>query len=159
MASGPRTFSPPGSGFSVTLPAEPKGARQDVTTVVGPQVLQNFTVEQDEGALSVATLDIPASALASNDAATLLKDRAAHISGESKGTAVRITEIILGGNPGREIEFSLPDSVVAGGGLGHTRVFLVGPRFIQASAVGTKAFVSAPETDAFFRSLKLVDAK
>jgi len=158
-SSGPRLLAPPGSGFSVALPSEPKAGRKDWETPLGPVVAQVYSLDLNEGGLSLASLDFPAATLAKADPGKLLDDLALKAIAESRGTPSRQAKIALSGSAGRETDFTVPDSIVAGGGVGKARVYLSGARVFIVSAVGTKWFVEGPEADGFFKSFQLTDAK
>jgi hypothetical protein len=159
MTLGAIVFAPAGAGFTVKLPAEPKSGRKDWESPVGPVVAQTFTSEQSEGGLTITTMDFPASTIAKAEPGKLLDDFATKAFGEFQGKATTNTKMALGNVTGREVEFAVPEAIVAGGGMGRLRVFLSGGRVMILSAVGTKGFVNSPETNEFFKSFAISDVK
>ena len=157
--SGPFTFAPPGSAFSLTLPSEPRAGRKDWETSIGVVVAQSYSVEGTDGAIAVFAADFPASAVARADSSRLLDELADKAVAEAKGTGAKKSKIALGGSAGREVEFALPETIVAGGGSGRVRAFLVGPRAVVVSVHGLKSYVEGPEVSSLFSSLKLVETK
>src|SRR5262249_3510282 len=53
--------------------------------------------------------------------------------------------------PGREFAFDIPDLE----GKGKGRVYIVGDRLYQVTALGTEDFMSSDDIDVFFNSFKL----
>ncbi|MDB5350397.1 MAG: hypothetical protein JWN86_1644 [Planctomycetota bacterium] len=157
--TGPRTFAPSGAGFSVSLPGEPKAGRKDWETPLGAAVAQVYSLDMAEGGVSITTLDFPSATIAKADPSKLLDDMSSKAVVEAKGTSPRQAKIALAGSAGREADFAVPETVVAGGGVGKARTYLVGNRILVVSAIGTKAFVEGPDVDAFLKSLKLSDGK
>ncbi len=153
--TGPRVFGPPGSGFSVSLSGEPKADRKDWDTPLGPIVGQTYMHDQTEGGVTITTLDFPASTIAKSDPSKLLDDMAAKAVTDQKGTATKTTKIALAGSAGREVDFTVPDSIVSGGGGGKLRIYLVGSRLIIVSAVGSKSYMSGSDAIDLFQSFKL----
>ena len=158
-ANGPRVFSPPGSGFSLTLPGEPKATVQDVTTTAGPMTAHVYLNEGSEGGIGVSVTDFPAASFAKLDPSQLLDDTATQTALGAKGTVAKTTKIALSGSAGREVEFTLPDSVVAGGGVGKARIYLAGRRIVKVFAIGTKGYVEGPDAESAFKSFSLNESR
>ena len=159
VAAAPAVFAPAGVGFSVKMPADPKTGRKDWETPLGAVVALTYAAEASEGGVSVSTLDFPAATLAKADPSKLIDDMTAKVLVESKGKATKQAKIALAGSAGREVEFTVPDSVVSGGGLGRVRIFLAGGRLLIVSAVGTKGFLGSTEVTEFFKSFAITDGK
>ncbi len=141
------------------MPGEVKAGRKDVETSAGAVVAQTYSFEGAEGGLSVSVADFPSSTIAKVDPGKLMDDLADKAVSDAKGASGRKTKIALSGSAGREIEFTLPESVVAGGGSGRVRVYLAGSRALILSAFGTKGFLDGSDAEAFFKSFKLTDGK
>ena len=155
----PALFAPAGVGFSVKLPSDPKTGRKDWETPLGAVVAQTYTAEASEGGVSVSTLDFPAATLAKADPSKLLDDMTAKVLVDSKGKATNQAKIALTGSAGREVEFTVPEAVVSGGGLGRARIYLAGGRLLIVSAVGTKGFLNSTEVADLFKTFAITDGK
>ena len=156
---GPRTFEPPGGGFSLVLPGDPRAGRKEWTTPVGTIVARTYSLDKASGGWAIATLDFPTSALAGADKDKLLDDLAKLAYGEYRGVETKKTSVGYRGFPGREVEFVVPAAIVAGGGNGRLRVYLAGSRAVVVAAVGSKAFVAGSEVFDAFGSLKVSEVK
>ncbi len=153
--TGPRSFAPPGAGFSVTMPAEPKGSRKDFETPAGAVVAQVYTVERSEGTFSVTEMSFPASAIAKIDGEAFLRDMAKKFADGVQGKVKKYaTNPARGGMKSADFDLELPDSVVAGGGMAKGRVFLDKGVLQIVSAVGTSTFVESSEATDFLASFK-----
>ena len=157
--SGPVAFAPAGVGFSATMPSDPKTGRKDFETPLGAVVGQTYTAEASEGGVAVVTLDFPAATLAKADTSKLLDDMVVKAIVEPKGTATGATKIVLAGFAGREGEFTVPDRIVSGGGVGRTRVYLAANRMYMLTAIGTKGFLNSPDVTDFFKTFAITDGK
>lgn len=157
--AGPSVFTPAGGGFSVKLPAEPKAGRKDWETPIGPVVGQTFSHDGSDGGLTITTLDFPSATIAKADPSKLLDDIAVKVVSHEKGAATRTTKIALSGSAGREVEFTVPESVVAGGGVGKARVYLAGNRLLILSAVGAKSFLEGSDATEAFKTFAISGAR
>lgn len=154
IVTGPRKFAPANAGFSVTFDEEPKASRKDLTTPLGLYVADSYSIEKTEGAWNLDVVEFPSASIDKIDPSKLLDGMVDQVVADHKGTTTRKVQVAQQGSAGREFEFSLPDSVVAGGGGGRARVFLRGKRIFILSLIGTKKFVAATEADAPFKSLE-----
>lgn len=159
VPAAPAVFAPAGVGFSVKLPSEPKTGRKEWDTPLGAVVAQTYTAEDLEGGVSVSTLDFPAATLAKADPGKLLDDMIARVLVDSKGKATREAKIALSGSAGREVEFTVSDAIVSGGGLGRARIYLAGRRLLIVSAVGTKGFLNSTEVGDLFKTFAITNNK
>ena len=105
------------------------------------------------------TMDFPASTIAKSDPGKLLDGFADKALADFQGKTTSNVKIALAGSAGREVEFTVPEAIVAGGGLGRLRVYLSGGRVVILSAVGTKSFLDSPETIDLFKTFAISDAK
>lgn len=159
VAKGPIDFAPTGAGFSVQIPGEAKAGSKDYETTIGTVVAQTYLVEQSEGAINIATMAFPASSIAKADPAKLLDELANKALIEAKGKAIGTSKIALKDAIGKEVDFTVPEAIVSGGGLGRIRVYLVAGRVTILSAVGTKGFFDSPDTSDFFKTFAISDSK
>jgi hypothetical protein len=142
-----RPFSPPGGGFTVSLPGAPAEKKQTVAAEDGMLDARLFVVEVKGGAAYVVSVtDFPK---AENPERRLSNARDGAVKSVS-GKLLHERKIKLDGFPGRELWIDADKS-----GLIHTRIYAVKERLYQTLAIGPKDFVETKETARFLDSFKL----
>lgn len=149
-----KTFSSPEGAFTVSIPEIPSGEKHPVPTPLGDLDEFRFAHKADDGTYAVAYLDYPAAAMQGKDPLTLLDDSTNGLVAAAQAQQQDLRRIALNGQPGREVQFQLPDK-----GVTHARLYLVKNRLYQVAAEGTQDFATSPEAQAFLRSFNFIAPK
>lgn len=145
--SGWVVVRPQDGRFTAKFPDEPFVEQRAAEGSIGSLDLHAWTLDRGEGGYSITFADLPASfklgAEATLDAAVRSAAR------DARGTTKAARTLTIAGQPAREAEIEVPDSVVAGGGLARTRVVRLGNRLYAATVTGTREFVERADTARF----------
>jgi hypothetical protein len=144
---------PEGVGFEARMPDEPIEERRTGEAVDAPEIL-TWSLNRIEGGFTVAVTTIPVDR-AKGDANSLLDAEARREVAEASGTNSTMSARTVDGHPVIDVEADLPDKVVAGGGKARFQLVLVGRRVYRISAIGTRDFLSHPDTRRFLDSFKV----
>jgi hypothetical protein len=151
---GWQDFSPPGGGFTVKLPGEPKKNTQSVEIPAGTVKVTTYGIERDEMAFIIAVSEFPRGALKENAKEVLDEARDIGVQ-KSKGTQREEKEIELDDFPGREMVLDLPESRMRGSGIYLARIFLVGQTHFQVVTLSSKSNEKPNVRRAVLHSFKL----
>lgn len=137
-------------GFKALMPGIPKPQSRNAP---GGGVLHAFLVEEANGAYMAAYADLVVPPGNTEDEIQQGLDLVRNgVVANQKGILIRDVKIKLAGkHPGREIEANLPKlkAVI------RARFYIVGNRMYQAMAIGTAAWVNAPDANRFLDSFAL----
>lgn len=139
-------------GFSILLPQKPQEQTQPIDTAGGTAQLNLALVNAGDFTLGVSYNDIPAEALKSGDANTLLQGGRDGTAKNLKGRVVSDKAINLGAYPGIEFVVEAPDSVRY-----QARVYVVDNRLYQIMFIAPQNKADQIDTAAFFDSFKLLN--
>jgi hypothetical protein len=143
-----KRFAPPGGGFSIEMPGEPRSERGDHFTPVGSVVETKYWLAVEGAELSVETHDIPTLAAAMMSDAMLLDQARDGVIENEGGTAITSHELEFEGAPARAFTYRYPGEPLR---LERVLTVLVGARIYLLT--GTGADPSAhPAVARFFDS-------
>ena len=120
-AAGPRLFAPPGAGFSVDAAVRAEGRAEGLGDPPRPGRRPGLLARPGGGRPLARDARLPRRHASPRPTRASSWTTCAKAVADAKGTPTRQAKIALSGSAGREAEFTLPDSVVAGGGLGKAR--------------------------------------
>jgi hypothetical protein len=145
-------FTAKDSGFTVTVPGTPKYEKQTTQTKVGPLVLHNYSVSQqnDTVAYMVSRTDYPPALLKANTPQKLLELARDGQINSLQGKVSRETKLKVSGHPALELHFKS-----ARGLTGHTRLVMVKARLYQVLGLATNANAPKAELGRFVTSFAL----
>ncbi|MCB9076398.1 MAG: hypothetical protein H6631_02300 [Anaerolineaceae bacterium] len=147
--------------FSVLFPVEPAEQVQSAPNAVVETEVHLFMADMGASAYLIAYNDLPAAVspdLAGSDMieSSFNNLRETFLAGFD-GTAISEETITLVGYPGRQIDFTVSDQVLSGGGYGTVRVYAVDTRLYQVAALGTPDALSEEDLKTFLSSFALLE--
>ena len=141
--------------FSVEMPTTPQDSSETRSTPAGDLTMQMMIGNMKEnGIYVVAYMDYPSSSVkASSD---MVLDFAANGAVSNSGaTMVSKKSISIDGIPGREVEMTVPDSKVPGGGRAIARIYWAAPRLYMMFVGGHESSEVFTTRAKFLDSFKL----
>ncbi|MCB0165221.1 MAG: hypothetical protein KDI79_13405 [Anaerolineae bacterium] len=147
--------------FSVLFPVEPEEQVQLAPNAVVETEVHLFMADMGAAAYLVAYNDLPAAVtpdVAGSDVVEASFDslRETFLAGFD-GAATGEESVTLAGYPGRQIDFTVSDKVLPGGGYGIVQVYAVDTRLYQVAALGTPSALSNEDIETFLSSFALVE--
>ncbi|MCB0208621.1 MAG: hypothetical protein KDJ52_04810 [Anaerolineae bacterium] len=154
-------FSSVDGNFTALFPVEPEEQVQKAPNAIVETEVHLFMADLGAAAYMVAYNDLPAAItpdMADSEAVESSFDslHETFLAGFG-GTSTQEEAIDLAGYPGRQIEFTVGDSVLPGGGFGTVRVYAVATRLYQVAALGTPDALSNEDVDTFLNSFALLE--
>ena len=152
MPAGWKTFAPDGGRFAVALPGTPTKSQQQVKTATGQLDVTVYVLETKQAVTYLVThSDLPAA-----DVKAGTEDRRLDFARDGAVTNARgklrgEKRVELDGYPGRDLIIETDRDLVI-----RMRVYAVGRRLYQVSAVGPGALVHGRDTGLFLDSFRLV---
>ena len=147
--------------FTVLFPVEPEEQVQRAPNAAVETEVHLFMADMGAAAYMIAYNDLPYAVtpdLTSSEVVESSFDslRETFLAGFD-GTANGEETISLAGYPGRQIDFTVSDKVLPGGGYGKVQVYAVDTRLYQVAALGTPGALSNEDIETFLSSFALVD--
>jgi hypothetical protein len=144
-------------GFSVTLPAEPKGNKIILDTEVGRTYLNLYLLNRkdDKFAYSVGYVDYPPELFQKKSIIQILNDARDSAARNIQGVLTSESEVSIKQYPGREIVIeAFKGQVIVKG-----KFFLVGNRLYQLMATTGKKFADSYNIKRFLDSFELIETE
>lgn len=154
-------FSSAEGNFSALFPVEPQEQVQLAPNAAVETEVHIFMADLGTAAYMIAYNELPAAVtpdLAGSEAVELSFDnlRESFLAGFD-GTATYEQPITLEGYPGRQMDFTVSEDVLPGGGFGTVRVYAVADHLYQVAALGTAEALSNEDIDTFLSSFTLLE--
>jgi hypothetical protein len=154
---GWRAYTSAEGGFSVRLPAEPKGQKIILDTGVGRTYLNIYILNRkdDNFVYSIGYVDYPASLFQLKNADKILDDGRDGAVKNIKGKLISESKISINKNPGREVTIE----ATAGDAVLRAKFFLVGQRMYQLMVTTSKKKSKSYQILKFLDSFELIGKK
>ena len=149
-------YQPESKSFSVLVPFEPQHEHQ--SSQVGDATVESdvYVVElPDGGFFTVVESTLPRNIDDKGGAGEILESSCARLVESASGTELGRKEITLGPHKGREVEATVPDSEVPGGGSLRARVYLARPRLFEVIVIVPRGDVQSSSVTKFLDSFKV----
>jgi hypothetical protein len=146
-------LTPPGAGFTVSLPGTPGEVKQTINTPLGPVEAKMFVVANpsDKSGFLVGFNDYPAGVTQQGTPDQILDGaRQGAVQNVPGAKLLAEKKVSVGDVPGREITMDLGTA-----GQGRFRFFLAGSRLYQLGVTGTGEKVTSADAERFFNSFRI----
>lgn len=145
-------------GFTVKLPTVPTEQMQTAPSAAGDLNIYMHISEENGIAYAVMHNLYPfdTSAMEDTEIDSILDGSRDGAVGGVGGEVTSEEFITIDESRGREIVYTVPDSVISGGGTGYLRLYLVGDMLYQVMAIGPTSGVDVDTVQFFFESFALL---
>jgi hypothetical protein len=146
-------FTSKAGKFTVKVPSKPSEKKRDTDFQGETVTIHTFAVPvAKDGAYLVSYADFPEDTFSEENTKTFLENYEKGFVKGAKGKSLSSKAVKQQKKyAGREFTFAIPELE----GKGRGRVFVVGDRLYQVTALGTEDFMDSEDIDFFFNSFKV----